>query len=395
MARQFDVKNQSEQNKVQNNEPMTTKQMLMGIGSILIIILGIFYIIVKGKIADKEAATELAQAEKERLEYEQEMADAEDSYDEFMNNSEGQNLADEVMGDSDESLHYAFDIHFGNEVFGLINGLAVQQKDLMRTYDYCVSEGYDIPDIGCVLTDTFDYNSEGKVINYHTQNKFYLDYYDEYIYHIDSNSNSNSVYGIDGTMTTGIVDISILSSDWYYDLTEPTEDVLSRLFGWSPDESMFHLQSRLKDSKSIMYDSSMNVSAAGQLAYLGIEKDNPHYCNSYPNWYVSYQCHGYDELFGNNSDSEMFKQLCCQVDDYNRLRMQYLFTLVSNIKNYIGLYSRDDASSFSDVFGPEDYVFESSGYMIPNRRDTWMTVGEFKLKFPDYEIPYWQRGVGE
>ncbi len=360
MARQFG-NNTSTTNSQDNSTPEPSKQQLvLGVGAMIVIVLFIVFIFARNSAIKHMQAEELAKAQEMA---EQGAEDAQNAYDELMNIGnntnatentivndtvtedmyasevpETDNSADSQQSVSETALTYAFDIQPDNSVFGIIEQLNVLQQSISKTYYFLQSEGYEVPDISYILDDSFDYDNTGKVINYHTSNLFYIDYYDNYIYY-DENDNP-SVGWNNGDTVYGITDITPLSTGWYYDMTEPTNVVLNRLFGYTENESMFHFQSRLKEEGSYLCNIPYNMPAPA--CYFGISKDSANYVlgNSDYNSYsydlqgIAY-CNGYWTLYARGHSVDKYREFCHQVDSYNSLRLKYLSELVGNIRKYV------------------------------------------------------------
>lgn len=351
MARQFG-NNTPTTNSQDNSTPEPSKQQLvLGVGAMIVIVLFIVFIFAKNSAIKHMQAEELAKAQEMA---EQGAEDAQNAYDDLMDigsdaeviddtisakdnvNPTGESNDNFVKEPSDGALNYAFDIQPDNAIFETIKELSNLQKSIIKTYSFLQSEGYELPDIDYILNDSFDYYPPDTPINYHTQNAFYIDYYDVEKSNVDAYGNEKSAI-----LKRWISNIEIFSTGWYYDLTEPTDVVLNRLFGYTEDESMFHFQTRLKEEGSYLYKTPRNMPAPA--CYFGISQEDEHYIlacddgfwNRNPIYHCSNYCGGYYDLYAQQNSVDKYKELCQQIDAYNSLRLEYLSALVNNIRTYV------------------------------------------------------------
>lgn len=268
---------------------------------------------------------------------------------------------------------YAFDIDKDDEIFEILNAMSNVQIEAQALYADLKNSSVSMPDWGPIISDIYD--MEGNtVVDYHTNNNFPFPIYENQV----------------------ITDVVMLSSNWYYDLSESSYNILNRLFDYTADESVSDLYNRLEEESSNLlllkddysqtehlpseYDDVLKVflpsqvidNDAAQNAFDTIKKNHDdratmlaYYDDSiaclacFPDakmsknidWFVRennddgmnrivcmYEPMLYTKLYGEKNDSEEYIKMCQLVDEYNSLRMKYMLELGENIMTYIDAY---------------------------------------------------------
>ena len=345
MARSYGRNNNNINHQVQQtkNNQWTLKRYVVGFGVIAFAILCVGCLILSNNISKKQQEEELARVQHE---FDQGAADAEASFNEFMDiddqpvtdtpesstSSENEIVSNDVL---DENIKYAFDMNIESMPIRYILALKEQQDEAMKVYEYLKSEGYDMPDWGCVLTDTFDVDAAGNVINYHTKNEFHAGVIGQVPYTMPGTGNKTAY-------RDGVVDITNVSSGWFYNLDESTEAVLSRLFGKTEDEDYFHLRARLIDEKSFMYSDicdylvEAGYSENEYQTYYNPDFQMIFWFDADPEQFSLHNQNGFfSHVYGKDSDSEMFKNMCKLVDEYDNYRLVYFRECISVMHDYV------------------------------------------------------------